>query len=148
MESLYKTRHYIHFPKLYGRFGGNVKVELDLSNYKRKGDLKGATKIDASKSNLHQNLHQNQIKAEVDKIDIEKLNKVPLDLSKLSNVVNNKVIKKLLKVNAIDTREFVLKTKYDTINQIWIRKLMTRTKKYLILAALFKKQIITLKLKK
>ena len=63
-------------------------------------------------------LHQNQNKAELDKIDIEKLNKVPVDLSKLSNVVNNKVIKKLLKVNAIDTREFVLKTKYDTINQI------------------------------
>ena len=63
-------------------------------------------------------LHQIQNKAEVDKIDIEKLNKVPVDLSKLSNVVNNKVIKKLLKVNAIDTREFVLKTKYDTINQI------------------------------
>ena len=39
-------------------------------------------------------LHQNQIKAEADKIDIEKLNKVPVDLSKLSNVVNNKVIKK------------------------------------------------------
>ena len=39
-------------------------------------------------------LHQNQIKAEVDKIDREKLNKVPVGLSKLSNVVNNKVIKK------------------------------------------------------
>ena len=36
----------MHFPKLYGRFGG--KVELDLSNYKRKRDLKGATRIDAS----------------------------------------------------------------------------------------------------
>ena len=63
-------------------------------------------------------LRRNQIKAEVDKIDLEKLSKIPVDLSKLSNVVNNKVIKKLLKVNAIDTREFVLKTKYDTINQI------------------------------
>ena len=39
-------------------------------------------------------LHQNQIKAEVDKIDRAKLNKVPVGLSKLSNVVNNKVIKK------------------------------------------------------
>ena len=39
-------------------------------------------------------LHQNQIKAEVDKIDRENLNKVPVGLSKLSNVVNNKVIKK------------------------------------------------------
>ena len=39
-------------------------------------------------------LHQNQIKAEVDKIDREKLNKVSVGLSKLSNVVNNKVIKK------------------------------------------------------
>ena len=42
------------------------------------------------------------------------------DLSKLSNVVKNDVIKKdvynklVTKVNAIDTSGFVLKTKYDT----------------------------------
>ena len=45
---------------------------------------------------------------------------VPTDLSKLSNVVKNDVIKKteydklVAEVNNIDTSGFVLKTKYDT----------------------------------
>ena len=45
---------------------------------------------------------------------------VPVDLSKLSDVVKNNVVKKnvydklVAKVNSIDTSEFVLKTKYDT----------------------------------
>ena len=45
---------------------------------------------------------------------------VKADLSKLSNIVNNEVVKKSVydklaaKVNNIDTSEFVLKTKYDT----------------------------------
>ena len=48
----------------------------------------------------------------VDKIDVEKLKTVPVDLNKLSNVVNNEVIKKTVydklfaKVNNIDTRGF------------------------------------------
>ena len=45
---------------------------------------------------------------------------VPVDLSKLSGVVKNDVVKKTVydklvaKVNAIDTSDFVLKAKYDT----------------------------------
>ena len=45
---------------------------------------------------------------------------VPTDLSKLSNVVKNYVVKKAVynklvaKVDNIDTSDFVLKTKYDT----------------------------------
>ena len=45
---------------------------------------------------------------------------VPLDLSKLSDVVKNNVVKKevfdklVTKVNNINTSGFVLKTKYDT----------------------------------
>ena len=45
---------------------------------------------------------------------------VPVDLSKLSDVVKNDVVKKteydklVAKVNSIDTSGFVLKTKYDT----------------------------------
>ena len=45
---------------------------------------------------------------------------VPVDLSKLSNVVKNNLVKKAVKeklvakVNSIDTSGFVLKTKYDT----------------------------------
>ena len=45
---------------------------------------------------------------------------VPIELSKLSDVVKNYVVKKAVydklaaKVNDIDTSEFVLKTKYQT----------------------------------
>ena len=45
---------------------------------------------------------------------------VPVDLSKLSNVIKNDVVKKdvydklVTKVNNIDTSMFVLKTNYDT----------------------------------
>ena len=45
---------------------------------------------------------------------------IPFDLSKLSDVVKNDVVKKsvydklVAKVNSIDTSGFVLKTKYDT----------------------------------
>ena len=60
------------------------------------------------------------LKSEVDKLDIDKLKPVPTDLSKLSNVVKNDVVKKadynklVTKVNNIDTSGLVLKTKYDT----------------------------------
>ena len=37
-----------YFPELYERSGGDVKVKLDLPNYAKKADLKGATGIDTS----------------------------------------------------------------------------------------------------
>ena len=72
------------------------------------------TLIFALKTNLA------DLKTEVDKLDIEKLAPVPVDLSRLSDVVKNDVAKKTVydklvaKVNNIDTSDFVLKTKYDT----------------------------------
>ena len=97
--------------------GGDIKVELDLSNYATKTDLKNVTHVDvssfASKTNLA------SLKTEVDKIDPDKLKTVPVDLAKLSNVVKNDVVKKTeynsLKttVDTIDTTNFVLKTKYE-----------------------------------
>ena len=63
------------------------------------------------------------LKTEIGKLDIGKLVPVPVDLSKLSDVVKNDVVQKTLygklvaKVNNIDTSDFVLKTKYDTGNQ-------------------------------
>ena len=60
------------------------------------------------------------LKTEVDKLDIDKLAPVPVDLSKLSDVVKNDVVKKTVydklvaKVNNIDTSDFVLKTNYQT----------------------------------
>ena len=59
------------------------------------------------------------LKTEVDKLDITKLAPVPVDLSKLSDVVKYNVLKKTVydklvaKVNNIDTSGFILKTKYD-----------------------------------
>ena len=114
----------------------NVKVELDLTNYATKTDLKNITHVDvssyASKTNLA------ALKTEVDKIDVDKLKTTPTDLAKLSNVVKNDVVKKtdynakvtsieghiagitkntidnladITKLKAIDTNSFVLKTK-------------------------------------
>ena len=82
-----------------------------MSNYATKVDLKNATEVDTSK--LAANSDLASLKAEIDKIDVDKLKTVPADLSKLSNVVNHGVIKKTVydklveKVNNIDTSGFV-----------------------------------------
>ena len=86
---MYKMSQY--FPP-YRSFKGNVKVELDLSSYATKIDLKEATRINTSDFALKLNLASLEI--EVDKIDVGKLKTVPVGLSKLSNVVNNDVVKK------------------------------------------------------
>ena len=114
----------------------NIKVELDLTNYATKTDLKNITHVHvsiyASKNNLA------ALKTEVDKIDVDKLKTTPTDLAKLSNVVKNDVVKKtdyntkvtsienqiagitkntidnladITKIKAVDTNRFVLKTK-------------------------------------
>ena len=120
----------------YKSSSNNVKVELDLTNYATKTDLKNITHVDvssyASKTNLA------ALKTKVDKIDVDKLKTTPTDLAKLSNVVKNDVVKKtdyntkltsieaqiagltkntvdnladITKLKAIDTNSFVLKTK-------------------------------------
>ena len=96
----------------------NIKVEIDLSNYATKEDIKNITHVDTSSFALKTNL--SDLKTEVDKLDIDKLVPVRTDLNKLSNVVKNDVVKKaaynklVTKVDNIDTSEFVLKTKYST----------------------------------
>ena len=50
------------------------------------------TNVDTSSFALKTNLAT--LKTEVDKLDIDKLAPVPTDLSKLSNVVKNDVVKK------------------------------------------------------
>ena len=68
------------------------------------------------------------MKTEVHKLDIDKLAPVPVDLSKLSDVVKNDVVQKVVydklvgKVNNVDTNDFVLKTKYQTDKTLRIRK--------------------------
>ena len=106
-----------YFPKTF-RSRKNINVKVDLSNYATKADLKNVTHVDTSNFALKTNLAN--LKAEVDKLDTDKLKTVTVDLSKLSNVVKNEVVKKteynklVNKVNNIDTSGFVLKTKYDT----------------------------------
>ena len=71
-------------------------MELDLSSYATKTDLKNVTHIDASSFASKTNLAS--LKTKVDKIDIKKLTPVPDDLAMLSNVVKNDVIKKKLSI--------------------------------------------------
>ena len=120
----------------YKSSNNNIKVELDLTNYGTKTDLNNITHVDtssfASKTNLA------ALKSEVDKIDIDKLKTAPTDLAKLTNSVENDLVKKtfyntkvtsiegqiagltkntidnladITKLKAIDTDSFVLKTK-------------------------------------
>ena len=70
----------------------NIKVKIDLSNYATKEDVKNITHVDTSWFALKTNL--SSLKTEVDKVDIDKLVPVPNNLSKLSNVLWNDVVKK------------------------------------------------------
>ena len=114
-KTLYKMTQY--FPKPFKNFRGNINVKLNLSNYAIKTDLKNSAHVDNSNFALKTNLAN--LKTEVDKLDIDKLVPVPVDLSKLSIVVKHEVVKKTLydklaaKVNDIDTSGFILKTTYD-----------------------------------
>ena len=89
-----KTSQY--FPKPYEPCGGDLNVKGDLSNYASKADFKNATGINTSKLASKSDLAS--LKAELDKLDIDKLLPVPLDLSKLSDLVKNDV-KKLCLAN-------------------------------------------------
>ena len=63
-----------------------------MSNYAAKSDFKNVIHVDISSFALKTNLAS--LKTEVDKLDIDKLVPVPVDLSKLSDVVKHDVIKK------------------------------------------------------
>ena len=116
-----------YFPELKSS-GGRVKVELYLSSYATKADLKNARGLDTSKfaekinlASLKSELHKldidkleklrtglNSLKSKVDKLDVDKLVPVPVDLDKLSDFVENDVVKKteydelVKKVNATE----------------------------------------------
>ena len=109
-----------YFPKPYKSFEGNISVKVDLSNYATKFDIKNISHVDTSSFELKTNLAS--LKTEVDKLDIDKLEPVPVDLSKLSDAVKN-VVKKIVhdklveKVNNTDTSGLVLKLDTMKINQ-------------------------------
>ena len=137
MRENYKRVYYkmSYYPP-YKSSSNNIKVELDLTNYAIKTDIKNITQVDvgsfASKTNLA------ALETEVDKIDVDKLKTAPIDLAKLTNAVENDLVKKtdyntkvtsietqiacltkntvdnladITKLKAIDTNSFVLKTK-------------------------------------
>ena len=101
-----------------------VKVELDVSNYTKKADLKTTTGVDTSqfpkkvdlahsKSNVDKldvdklkNVLTNlrNLKSKVDKLDVDKLVPIPIDLSKLSDVVKNDVLKKHAKIKNVEDK--------------------------------------------
>ena len=111
-----------YFPP-YRSHAGDIKVELDLSNYATKTDLKNVTHVDvssfASKTNLA------SLKTEVDKTNPDKLKTVPVDLAKSSNVVKNDVVKKTkynslkTKVDNTDITNVVLKPNMKKMDQIF-----------------------------
>ena len=84
------------FPKPFSCFGGDFNVKVDISNYATKADIKNISHVDNSSFALKTNVAS--LKRDVDKLDIEKLGPVPVDLSKLSDVVKN-VVKKLCMIN-------------------------------------------------
>ena len=98
-----------YFPKPYEPFSGDINLEVDLSNYATKADIKNISNVDTSSFALKSNLAS--LETEVDKLDIDKLVTASIDLSKLSDAVKNvkkAVYDKLVeKVNNIDTSWFV-----------------------------------------
>ena len=92
-------------------------LKLKLSNHATKEDISNISHIDTSSFALKTSL--SSLKTKSDKVDIDKLVPVPVNLSTLSyvvkNVFENNVYHKLVaKKNSIDTSGFVLKTMYDT----------------------------------
>ena len=143
-----------YFPP-YESSSNNIKVQLDLTNYATKDDVKKITHIDVSSYATKTNLAA--LKSEVDKIDADKLKTVPADLAKLSNVVKNEVIKKtdyntkvtsietkiagltkntsdnladITKLKAVDTSNFVAKTKFTADVNALANKIDGVEKKY------------------
>ena len=73
-----------------------MEVELDLSNYATKADLKNATGADTSKFAKKDDLAS--IKSDVDELDINKLKNIPTNLRNLKNKVEKLDLDKLVLV--------------------------------------------------
>ena len=86
-----------YFLKPFRGFGENISVKVDLSNYATKTDLKNISHVDTS--GFAQKTNFASLKTEVDKLDIYKLAPVPVDLSKLSDVVKIMLFNKLFLIN-------------------------------------------------
>ena len=73
----------VYFPKPKS-LGGSVKVELDLSNYATKSNLKNPTGVDTSK--FAKKFDLDYFKSEINRLHIGKLKTTLVDLRKLSDV--------------------------------------------------------------
>ena len=120
--SLHKMRYYPK-PDSYER--NKIKVELHLSNYATKSYLKGETGIDSSEFNKRADL--TSLKSKLTKIDVDKLETRPTNLSKLSNLEKIMLLKiphmmnwlkKLIKL--IQTNKFLKKGLKMLINRFLI----------------------------
>ena len=67
-----------YFPKLYEPFGEDINDKVDWSNYATKAYLKIEAGIDTSK--LAPKSDSASLKAEIDKLDIDKWVPVPVNL--------------------------------------------------------------------
>ena len=92
----------------YKSSSNNFKVELDLSNYATKDDVKNITHVDVSSYATKTNLAA--LKTEVDKIVVDQLKTLPDNLAKLSYVVKNEVVKKA----DFGADTYVTRTKFST----------------------------------
>ena len=127
-----------YFPKPYEHFGGDINVKVDLSNYATKTDLKNISHVDVSSFALKSNLAS--LKTEVDKLDIDKLTPVSDDLSKLTNVVKNDVVKKTEYNKLVTKVSFVSKTKYERDGPDFEDKIIKVDKKIPDVSSLVKKK--------
>ena len=73
-----------------------MKVELDLSNYATKADLKNETGLDTS--TFAKKVDLASLKSNVDKLDIDKLKNVPSNLNNLKSKVDKLDVDKLVAV--------------------------------------------------
>ena len=100
-----------YFSKPYEPFGGDLNIKVDLPNYATKVDTKNNSHVDTSSFALKSNL--TSLKTEVNKLNIDKLIPVPVNLSKQSDVGKNDVFRKAVydklveKVNNTGTSGFV-----------------------------------------
>ena len=111
----------------------NIKVELDLANYATKTDLNNITHVDVSSFVSKTNLAA--LKTEVDKIDADNLKTAPADLTKLTNAIENDVVKKTdynAKVTSIEAQSFVTRTKFSADTKALDDKIDGVEKKYQI----------------
>ena len=135
----YKILYYkLSYYPPYKSSSNNIKVELDLSNYGTKHEVKNITHVNVSSYATKTNIAA--LKTEVDKIDIDKLKTVPDDLAKLSNVAKNEVVKKTY--FSADT--YVTRTKFSTDTNALDDKIDKVEKKIADISSLETKRNVTM----